>query len=171
MQAWIDVVAGAVLLLVGRKLYWLFVAIAGFYVGFEVARAVSVGPPQWVIWLVAAVAGVIGALVAMLFQRLAFALGGFYAGAYLGLVGAERFLPSLAGPVIIIVGGVLGAIAAALLMDWAIIVLSSMVGAALIVSYLNLGQLGNLLAYAGLLAIGIVVQTQLMRPPVDAPRR
>ena len=170
MQAVIDIVAGAVLLLVGRKLYWLFVAIAGFYVGFEVARAVLDGPPQWVIWLVGAAAGVIGALVAMLFQRVAFALGGFYAGAYLALVAAERFLPSAAGPVAIIVGGLLGAIAAAFLMDWAIIVLSSMVGAALIVSYLNLGQLGNLLAYAGLMAVGIVVQAQLMRQPAEARR-
>ena len=167
MQAVIDIVAGAVLLLVGRKLYWLFVAIAGFYVGFEVARAVFVGPPQWVIWVAAAAAGVIGALVAMLFQRVAFALGGFYAGAYLALVAAERFLPSAAGPAIVIIGGVIGAIAASLVMDWAIIVLSSMVGAALIVSYLNLGQVGNLLAYAGLLAVGIVAQAQLMRPPTD----
>ena len=38
-----------------------------------------------------------------------------------------------------------------------------MVGAALIVSSLPLGNLGSLLAYAGLLALGIVVQAQLMR--------
>jgi uncharacterized protein YebE (UPF0316 family) len=84
------------------------------------------------------------------------------------LVAAERFLPSAAGAAIIIIGGVIGAIAAALVMDWAIIVLSSMVGAALVVSYLNLGQVGNLLAYAGLLAVGIVVQAQLRRPVADA---
>jgi hypothetical protein len=161
----VDIVAGAVLLLVGRKLYWLFVAIAGFYVGVEVAQAVVVNQPQWVVWLIAVVAGVIGALVAMLFQRVAFALGGFYAGAYLALVAAERFLPGVAGPVAIVVGGLLGAIAAALIMDWAIIVLSSMVGAALIVSSLRLGDLGSLLAYVGLLAVGLIVQAQLMRGP------
>ena len=44
MHAVVNIVAGAALLLVGRKLYWLFVAIAGFYVGFEVARAVVAGP-------------------------------------------------------------------------------------------------------------------------------
>ena len=163
MHAVVNIVAGAALLLVGRKLYWLFIAIAGFYVGVEVARAVVVAQPQWVIWLAAAAAGLIGAIVAMLFQRVAFAIAGFYAGAYLALIAAERFLPGAVGAGAVIVGGLVGAIAAALIMDWAIIVLSSMVGAALIVSSLPLGNLGSLLAYAGLLALGIVVQAQLMR--------
>lgn len=34
-----DIVAGAVLRVLGRKLFWLFVAIAGFYLGFAVSRA------------------------------------------------------------------------------------------------------------------------------------
>ena len=138
MHAVVNIVAGAALLLVGRKLYWLFIAIAGFYVGVELARAVVVAQPQWVIWLAAAAAGLIGAIVAMLFQRVAFALAGFYAGAYLALIAAERFLPGAVGVGAVIVGGLVGAIAAALIMDWAIIVLSSMVGAALIVSSLAL---------------------------------
>lgn len=163
MHAVVDIVAGLVLLIVGRKLYWLFVAIAGFYVGIEVAHALVSGQPQWVVWLIAAAAGVIGALLAILFQRVAFALGGFYAGAYLALVAAERFLPGAAGPLTAIIGGLLGAVAAALIMDWAIIVLSSMVGAALIVSSIGLGNLGSLLAYVGLVAIGIIVQAQLTR--------
>ena len=33
----------------------------------------------------------------MLFQRVAFALGGFYAGGYLALVAAERFFPGAVG--------------------------------------------------------------------------
>jgi Domain of unknown function (DUF4203) len=163
MYTVVNVVAGAVLLLAGRKLFWLFVAIAGFYVGFEVARAVFTNQPQWLVWLVAAAAGVIGALVAMLFQRVAFALGGFYAGGYLALVAAERYLPGAAGAGAFIVGGVAGAIAAALVMDWAVVILSCLVGAALVVSSLALGDLVGLLAYAGLVAIGIVVQRQLLR--------
>jgi Domain of unknown function (DUF4203) len=162
MHAEVNMIAGAVLLLVGRKLFWLFVAIAGFYVGFEVARAVFTHQPQWLVWLVAAAAGVIGAVVAMLFQRVAFALGGFYAGGYLALVAAERYLPG-AGAGAFIVGGVAGAIAAALLMDWAVVILSCLVGAALVVSSLALRDPVALLAYAALVVIGIAVQRQLLR--------
>jgi hypothetical protein len=165
MHAVVNLLAGAALLLVGRKLYWLFVAIAGFYVGIEVARALVLDQPQWMIWLIAAAAGIIGALVAMLFQRVAFAIGGFYAGGYLVLVAAERFLPGAAGVGAFLIGGVLGAVAAALLMDWAIIVLSCMVGAALVVSALGLGNLGSLLVYAGLMAAGIVFQARLTGVP------
>jgi hypothetical protein len=64
---------------------------------------------------------------------------------------------------VFVIGGVLGAIIAVLVMDWAIVVLSCMVGASLIVSSLGLGDLGSLLAYTGLMAIGIIVQAQLMR--------
>jgi hypothetical protein len=167
----VSVIAGVVLLLAGRKLFWLFVGLVGFFVGFEVARTFMADQPQWLVWLVAAAAGLIGAIVAMLFERVAFALAGFYAGAYLALLVAERFMPGAFSTGAFVVGGVLGAIAAALIMDWAIIVLSSMVGAALVVSSLGLGDLGSLLAYAGLAAIGIVVQAKLTRAPRRADAR
>jgi hypothetical protein len=99
----------------------------------------------------------------MLFQRVAFALGGFYAGAYLALVAAERFLPGAAGLGALVIGGVLGAVAAAVLMDWAIIVLSCLVGATLVAPALGLQPLASALVYAGLVAVGIGVQAQLMR--------
>jgi hypothetical protein len=163
MYAGVNIVAGAVLLLVGRKLFWVFVAIAGFYVGVELARAVFADQPQWLVWLVAVAVGAGGALVAVLFQRVAFALGGFYAGGYLALVAAERFLPGAAGAGPFFIGGVVGAIVAALLMDWAIVGLSCLVGAALIVSALGLRDLVGLVAYAVLVAIGIAFQAQFMR--------
>jgi len=171
MPAEVSVILGIVLLLLGRKLFWLFVALAGFYVGFEVARAVMTAQPQWLIWLAAAAAGLIGAILAMLFQRVAFALGGLYAGGYLALLAAERFLPGVAGLGAFVVGAVAGAIAAVLIMDWAIIALSCMFGAALVVSSLGLGDTGSVLAFAALVAIGIIAQRRLMRGPMrpDAP--
>ena len=109
--------------------------------------------------------------MAVLFQRVAFALAGFYAGGYLALVAAERFLPGAAGVGSFFIGGVLGAIVAALLMDWAIIGLSCLVGAALVVSALGLRDLVGLVAYAVLVAIGIAFQAQLMRGQKRRHRR
>ena len=162
MPAEVSIVAGIVLLLLGRKLFWLFVALAGFYVGFEVARSVLVDQPHWLIWLAAAAAGLIGAILAMLFQRVAFGLGGLYAGGYLALIAAERFLPGAFGLTAFVVGAVAGAVVAVLVMDWAIIALSCMLGAALVVSSLGLGDIASALAYAGLMAAGIIVQARLL---------
>lgn len=163
MYPLVNVAAGAVLLILGRKLFWLFVAIAGFYFGFELARTLAAEQPAWLVWTISIGAGVIGALLAILLQRVGFALGGFYAGAYIALVAAERFVPGTMGTVAFLAGGVIGAIIAALLMDWAIIVLSCLVGAALIVPVLGLEPLASTLIYGGLVAVGAVVQAQLMR--------
>ena len=162
MHPWADIVAGAVLLLLGRKVFWLFIAIAGFYLGVELTRALLVSQPNWLIWLVAIGVGVVGAVIAMLFQRVAFALGGFYAGGYLALIVAEHFAPGSMSAGAFLIGGVVGAVIAFLIMDWAVVVLSCMVGAALIVASLRLGDLAGTLVYAGLVAIGIAVQAQLM---------
>jgi hypothetical protein len=158
-----DIVAGAVLLVLGRKLFWLFVAIAGFYLGFAVARALAAEQPAWLLWSIAIGAGLIGAVLAMLLQRVGFALGGFYAGGYIALLAVERFAPGAIGVAAFLVGGVIGAVLAALLMDWAIVVLSCLVGAALVVPAIALQPFASALLYAGLVAAGIIVQAQLMR--------
>jgi hypothetical protein len=163
MNPIVDIAAGAVLLLLGRKLFWLFVAIAGFYLGFELARTLATQQPAWLLWTIAIGAGLIGAVLAMLLQRVGFALGGFYAGGYIALLAVARFAPDAIGVPAFLAGGVIGAVLAALLMDWAIVVLSCLVGAALVVSALGLQPLASALAYAGLVAVGILVQAQLMR--------
>ena len=157
-----DLLAGAVLLLLGRKLFWLFVAVAGFYLGFEAARALLADQPAWLIWLVAIAAGLLGAVLAMLFQRVGFALAGFYAGAYIALVSVERFAPGSMGVATLLIGGLAGAVLAALVMDWAIIVLSCLVGAALVVPFLGLGDTAASTVYVGLAALGIVVQARFI---------
>ena len=167
-----NIVAGAVLLVLGRKLFWLFVAIVGFYVGFEFARALAVEQPAWLLWTIAIGAGLIGAVLAMFLQRVGFALGGFYAGGYIAFLAVERFAPGTIGVPAFLVGGVIGAVLAALLMDWAIVVLSCLVGAALVVPALALPPLASALVYAALVGLGIIVQAQLMRarnhPPTQS---
>ena len=166
-----DIVAGTLLLALGRKLYWLFVAIAGFYLGFEVARALAVEQPAWLLWAIAIGAGLISTVLAMLLQRVGFALGGFYAGGYIALLAAERFVPGATGLAAFLIGGVIGAMLAALLMDWAIVILSCLVGAALIVPALALQPLASAVVYAALVAVGIIVQAQLMRGRGRKPER
>ena len=157
-----DFVVGTLLLALGRKLFWLFVGIAGFYVGIEVVRALLAQQPRWLMMVVAVGAGLIGALLATIFQRVGFALSGFYVGGYVALVVAERFAPGAVGVVTFLIGGAVGALFAALVVDWAIIVLSCLVGAALVVASLGLEGRASVLVYAGLVAIGSAGQAWLM---------
>jgi hypothetical protein len=173
MSPIVDLIAGALLLVVGRKLFWLFVAIAGFYFGIEIAKTLAAEQPAWLVWALAIGAGVVGAVLAIFMQRLGFALAGFYAGGYLALVAVQRFAPGSFEVAAFVIGGVIAAILAAALMDWAIVVVSSLVGAALIVSVLGLQPLWSSLAYVALVVVGVVVQSRLMphaAPPTPSSR-
>ena len=161
----VAIMLGAVLLLFGRKLYWLFVAVAGFLAGTEAARLLLNQEPQWLQLSVALGAGVIGALLAMLAQRLAFGLAGFLAGSYLSLVLMHALGLFGSGLIVVLVGGTAGAVIALLLMDPAIITLSALVGAGAIVSGLETGLLLGAILFVSLALFGILFQQHLMANP------
>ena len=167
------VLMGVVVLLFGRSLYWAFIAIAGFLVGMALANLWLADKQEWVRILAAVGAGLIGAVVGILVQRLAFAIGGFFAGAYLALVIASRLHAGGDPNIWMIIGGIVGAIAAALLMDWAIIVLSSLAGAAAILApfQAKLDEKMLPIAFLVLAVVGIVFQGRRMMgtPPVPPP--
>jgi hypothetical protein len=156
------IVLGLVMLVFGRKLFWLFVAIVGFLVGMEFTKLLLVDQPIWVQLLGGLVAGLLGALLAVFAQRVAFILAGFFAGAYFGLLLAHPLGVAGASLILAVAGGVIGAIVAALLMDWAIIVLSCLVGAGAIVSQLRLRDTNTAIIFFVLVIIGIFVQAKLM---------
>ena len=165
------IAAGALLLVAGRKLFWLFIAVTGFLVGIEVARVLFTSQPDWVVWVFAAGAGLVGALLAILFERVAFALAGFYAGGYLALIGVKALGWALPDLVVFATGGVIAAIIATLVLDWAIIVLSSLVGAGMIVTNLGLEPLASGVVAGVLATAGILVQAVTMRGKLGKPVR
>jgi hypothetical protein len=158
-----NIILGAVILLFGRKLFWAFVAIAGFLVGVEVAAIVLAAHPVWMQILAGVGLGALGAIIAVIAQRLGFALAGFYAAGYLSMFAGQAVAPGSDLLVWFLAGGLLGAIVAAIVMDEAIIVLSSFVGAAAIVSELMLAPLIVLLAFVGLTILGIAFQARSLR--------
>ena len=164
-----EIMAGAVLLLAGRRLFWFFVAVTGFFVGAAVAGNLFLNQPQWVVWIIAAGAGVIGAVLAILLQRIAFALAGFYAGAYLAINLVQSLGWGLPEMAVYLTGGLFGALLAAFAMDWGIIVLSSLVGSGLIVMPFNLQPLPGALITAALAVIGIFIQANFTRVKPDSP--
>jgi predicted neutral ceramidase superfamily lipid hydrolase len=157
-----NIILGLILLVFGLKLFWLFVAVAGFLSGMLFGDLLLPDQAQWIRLLVAVGAGVLGALLAVLAQRVAFALAGFYGGAYLALILAQSLGGEGRSMLLFVVAGVIGAIIATLIMDRAIIVISSLVGAGVVVEALPLGQGVRILIFMALVAAGILVQERLL---------
>ncbi len=159
----LDFLLGGALLFFGRRLFWLVIGAAGFLVGVHLAGDLLSGQAQWVQVLAALAAGGIGALLAIFLQRAALALAGMVAGAALGLHLAQLWGWPEEALWAVLLGGAVGLIAALLLTDWAIIVLSALVGATAIVAALELGPLLGVATTLMLATIGIAVQSKQLR--------
>jgi hypothetical protein len=161
----ISVIVGAAILLFGRKLFWLFVAALGFAVGLEIAAYFMKEPPQWMTLLIALGCGVIGALLAILLQKIAIAVAGFIAGGRIAWALAATFFVEHAHyrGITFVVGGILGALLLLALFDWVLILLSSVEGAHLIGNGITLPEKGAMILFIGLAIIGVIVQGSMLR--------
>lgn len=165
----LHLLAGATILLMGRRLFWLFVAIVGFIATFEFVPLLLPGSPEWLVLLVALVAGVGGALLAIGLQYAAAAVVGFIAGVY-GSVPVVVLLCGHAAGWIPFVGGMVGAVLMLMLFDWTLIVLSALAGArAVLLPFALSGGVG-VLVWLGVAAVGVAVQASMLAPAA-APRR
>lgn len=155
-------VLGAVLLLFGRRLFWLFVGAAGFVAAREFAVGLLEEVSAAAVTMIGVIAGVIGAVAAFFLQKLAIAAAGFLAGGYLALELVRASSPELAqvGWIAFIAGGLVGAILMAVLFRWTLIVLSSVLGAALISEALPLESVLKTGLFLVLAAVGVMVQAR-----------
>ncbi|HEU5396387.1 MAG TPA: DUF4203 domain-containing protein, partial [Verrucomicrobiae bacterium] len=157
-----NILIGSALLFFGRSLFWLFVGGIGFVAGFEIASDAMTAQPQWVILAIAVGAGLVAALLSIFLQRLVVAVAGFFAGGYFLSSLADALWqhhPSAVRWVAYLVGGVVGALLTAALLDPALIVLSSLAGATAICQHVPLDESGRGILFMALLALGIVVQS------------
>src|SRR5437868_15129742 len=161
----LSVLIGAVILFFGRKLFWLCVAAVGFAAGVEVAPHLIHEPSVALQLSVAIVFGFIGALLALFLQKVAIAVAGFLAGGKLAMALVAAFFAEGARypGITFIIGGIIGAILLLALFDWALIVMSALVGAYLIGHTILLPQTGATILFIGLALLGIVVQAAAFR--------
>lgn len=161
----ISVLIGIAVLLFGRRLFWLLVAAVGFAAGVEMAPWLVHQPSPILVITAALVLGFVGALLAFFLQKIAVALVGFVAGGRLAVAIIAAFVVQHEGSFALtfLIGGIIGALIFLLLFDWALIVLSSMVGAYMIASAITLPQVGSTIVFLVLAVVGIVVQAGLSR--------
>jgi hypothetical protein len=159
------ILIGVLLLLLGRKVFWLFVAGMGFVVAADVATRLVQVQTDWLVLAIALAAGAVGALLAVFVQKFAVGAVGFLTGGYMvfGLLNLLDPQMGVAAWLFVFLGGIVGAVLALLLLDWALILLSSLSGAALVVRPLDLGQALSPVAFLGLLLVGFMVQARAKR--------
>lgn len=159
-----SIVMGLAVLTLGRKLFWLVVGVAGFITGLMVVARLMNDQPDGVILVVAIVAGLIGAGLAIVVQKVAVGLAGLLLGG-----AATISLLDLAGAasepwswLVVLIGAGLGLGLALALLEPALVILSALAGAILITQAVNLSPLATLSLFVILLAAGIIIQMKML---------
>lgn len=162
----VALVTGALLILFGRRLLWLFVGAVGFFVGYSLGFGIPGVEAEWARFGLAALAGVLGILLAIFLQKFAVAAAGFLVGAWtmagvLGVTISSTASPSAGQLLLLFLAGILAALLAVWLFGITLVVLSSLAGAGLIADAIPLAGPARLGLVAVLLIVGVVIQTQM----------
>jgi hypothetical protein len=158
----INLILGIGLLLAGRKLFWLFIAAAGFFAGVELINRFWHGP-EWLSIVVGLVVGLLFALLAMGLKTVAIGIAGFFLGGSALLSLATAFGMERGLFILYIIGGILGIIFISVFFDWALIIISSLAGASMIAQTLDMHRvLVSGVIFILLFLVGIAVQSNDM---------
>jgi hypothetical protein len=161
---WFNILIGLILLFAGRRLFWLFVACIGFASGFHYAQQIGAIHSPILVLILAVAVGAAGAIIAILFQKAAIVIAGFAAGGYIVLILFDQFagLPSQMVWLPYVIGGVIGAIVLFWVFDWALIVLSTMTGATLIVQMVTFNPWFEITIFLILVIAGMAFQAKTL---------
>jgi len=157
-------VVGLAVLVMGRKLFWLAVAAIGFVVGLALGIELTDGQATWLIMIVAVLGGIIGAVLAIWLQKIAAGIAGFLLGGYLALWLAEilNVGPNMWTWLIFIAGGMVGVILVLSLLEVALIGITALIGAALMVQVFSLSLTVASVLFIALVIVGIIIQTKTL---------
>ena len=162
----IHLLVGFVVLLFGRKLFWLFVGYVGFVTGFYYTTQVLAMQSDLIVFMIALGIGILGAILAMFLQKVAILVSGFLVGGYVAIYlfavlggGASTMFFWLTQ----LVGGVFGALILWSLFDYALIIFSAVVGASALISVDMFRPSLNQLLFFLFVCMGIIVQIKSFR--------
>ena len=159
----LNLLVGAVLLTAGRQFFWLFIGCIGFAAGLQYAPGLWDITSPLLLILLSIVTGIVGALIAVVFQKIAIGLAGFAGGGFMA-VNLLRYL-NLESDTLVwlsyIVGGIIGAILLFMVFEWALIIVSAFTGAMVIIQTVDLNPRITPWLLFALFVFGILIQTLL----------
>ena len=167
-----NLIFGFLLVFAGRTMFWLCVGTVGFLIGFQSVAYLGLSTNNVTVLFIALACGLLGILLALAFEWLMVVFGvGFLGGGYLLM----NIFPSAAGPepyawLIFVAGGIVGVCLMVILFDWTLIMISSLLGATLIVhSFHGAGESRDIL-FIGSVMTGIIVQYLTLRDTANKER-
>jgi hypothetical protein len=157
----INLVVGIIFLIAGQKIFWLFIASLGFLFGFEFAATFLAGQAYWKTLVISVICGLVGLVSALFLQELAIIVTGFIAGGYifLSLWNLSGWRISQWWWLFFVVSGITVSILLAIFFNPVLIVLTSFIGALLIIQALPFTPGMKILVFVILVALGILVQS------------
>ena len=162
---WLQVGVGVLLIFLGQRLFWLCVAAVGFLFTFALVSRLSFEmTPEWSLVLAIAL-GIAGAILAVFLQRAAVAIAGFFFGIYAALWVIDGWgleLDNLEW-LLVIGSAVLAAVLAVSLLEITLIVLSSLVGSALLSVASGLDYPASSILFLVVALLGIAFQIRFRR--------
>jgi hypothetical protein len=156
---------GVALLTSGRKLYWLFVGALGFAAASYLTTQYLGDMNRWVVLGISMGVGIVGALLAVWMQGFAIGAAGFLGGGQLAmsLMTFLGFDPGNWSWMSFLVGGMIGVVLLLSLFDWALIILSALGGASLIMQAITMPRPVVPLVFGVLALFGVILQSQAKR--------
>ncbi len=159
------VASGVILLLFGRRIYWVLLVLAGMAAGAMLGVRIMPEEPGWLYFATPGVLGLFVALLSWFLNRLAIRAAGMLVGGFMGYALAGIWLSQWWPWAGMFLGCVLGLLLGIWIFDWALILLTSAAGAFLFVVLLPLPQLWLKITLGSLLLVcGLAVQAHMMKP-------
>jgi len=156
----IRAIIGAVFLLLGRELNFFFAAAMAALIGLRLTPLLPQEWPNWTEYVFMIGLAIAAAAIVIARERIGYFISGFLVGSYF-LV--EYYEPGvLTLPLLpFLVGGVMGAVIIGIFTEWALMVVSCLVGAYFLVDMFVLSPTAEVLVGSGLFIIGVVTQVIL----------
>lgn len=163
------VIIAGILLFLGRELNFLFAAGMAVLIGFRLTPILPAQWPGYFDYIFIGLLGLLAAIIALIHERVGYFLSGFLAGGYLMV---EYIAPGeLTLPLLPFVGaGLFGSLILGIFTEWAMILVSCLMGAYYVTTFFALPQTAEILVGSGLFLIGALTQAILMRMEKQSER-
>jgi hypothetical protein len=155
-------VIGAIILFLGRELNFLFAGGMAALVALRLTPKLPATLPNWADYAFMAGISILAAWIVIANEPVGYYISGFFAGGYVLM---EYFEPGvLTFPLLpFFVGSVIGAVVIGVFTEWALIVISSLIGAIYVTTLFRLSDMTQTLVTGGLFVIGALTQVIIMR--------